>query len=260
MPVAFGIAAGEAIAVELVGTWKIPAIEDDETYDESELDSCETDLEESRLRERYAAIDKKNAFRAALRKKIEDYQWNEEQRRTIIPMQESRPGIYSRKALLPFGIYEYYYRITKPDGSYEQKADKKRIVAKTVLGEPFNRIHITNVTPVEAMLYKIVIEDGVPDIEEIDLQGENLSKSLLNDKYVYIVDCDTELFVWMGKSSSSKHRKIGMALARKMMSEDEREDWCPSTPIIVYSGAEMPTFTHKFPDWHSSLQVISPIL
>ena len=51
-----------------------------------------------------------NREREQRRDQTKDYHWNAETRETSIRLTEARPGIFSGKFLLPFGIYKYRYR------------------------------------------------------------------------------------------------------------------------------------------------------
>jgi hypothetical protein len=99
------------------------------------------------------------------------------------------------------------------------------------------------------------VNNGAPDVEELDVGILDLSKKLFKETDVYILDCDTEVFVWMGSRSKIPHRKVGMALSRRLMNDPDRPAWASQTPQVVFSGAESPTFQFKFSDWHRSLKV-----
>ena len=126
--------------------------------------------------------------------------------------------------------------------------------------------------------------DGAPDVEELDVDVLDLSKTLLNDAYVYILDCDSETFVWMGRRSKPAHRKVfflsllspslpffshhffsflffylfhyffdltlkgkvGMVLARRLMDDMERPPWGDKNPHVKLSLSSFFSFWFVF--------------
>merc|ERR1712137_1072081 len=83
-------------------------------------------------------------------------------------------------------------------------------------------------------------------LKEIDFGGY-LERSYLTTENAYILDCGTEVFIWVGRLCKPLEKQVAMAVAKKIYSKYERPDW---TPILgVYETAETTTFTSKFVSW-----------
>lgn len=75
-----------------------------------------------------------------------------------------------------------------------------------------------------------------------------LAAEILQSHLVFLLDCDTELFVWMGVLSPAKARSTALQMAKDSLTQFERP--MKNTPIItLYEGHESPTFMAKFDDW-----------
>ena len=77
----------------------------------------------------------------------------------------------------------------------------------------------------------------------------DLTRKMLKNEYVYILDCDSETFVWMGKRSLPGHRKVGMAIARKLMDEMDRPahaDIAPQVPHLSFFSSSLPVVLLSF--------------
>ncbi|EAL69180.1 hypothetical protein DDB_G0276453 [Dictyostelium discoideum AX4] len=78
----------------------------------------------------------------------------------------------------------------------------------------------------------------------IDPIGDVYSTTQLNAEFCYILDCETELYVWLGKASANDQRTVAMANAMDLLHEDNRPSW---TPIIkMTQGSENTLFKDKF--------------
>ena len=65
---------------------------------------------------------------------------------------------------------------------------------------------------------------------------------------VFILDCDTEIFVWVGRKSSMAARLAAMQVAQRFVKgAADRPSWVQLTQI--YEHAEPYLFKSKFPDW-----------
>ncbi len=106
-----------------------------------------------------------------------------------------------------------HFLSSEGDRVVEYKIDKKRAKERTVTGDEFNRIHISDQNIPEPILYRyptsslllflshliirlcrIVVVDGHADVEEQDVSLLTLSKKVLSQDSVFILDCDTEVF------------------------------------------------------------------
>eukprot|EP01102_Stenamoeba_stenopodia_P022186 TRINITY_DN9158_c0_g1_i1.p1 TRINITY_DN9158_c0_g1~~TRINITY_DN9158_c0_g1_i1.p1 ORF type:complete len:1553 (-),score=515.25 TRINITY_DN9158_c0_g1_i1:131-4789(-) len=158
-----------------------------------------------------------------------------------VPLVEISGKFSGCVALLP-GVYQYHYKIvTEDDVSYEIDEERKEV--KDFYGVKKNEVEVladeTNI-----ILYNTYMKDGKLDLQQSD--AKTLNWNMLNTKHAYILDAESEVFVWLGKQSSKLERTVANALAQKFMQFDR-----PSfTPLIkFYETAEPMSFRQKFAKW-----------
>lgn len=102
---------------------------------------------------------------------------------------------------------------------------------------------------------------------EINLLPSPISKRQLNSMDAYILDCKSEIFVWIGKGATQLEKNEALAQAKKFLVSHQRPDWTPLTRIM--EGSEPVLFIEKFPDWpeatdararYSQLALLSKVL
>lgn len=95
-----------------------------------------------------------------------------------------------------------------------------------------------------------------PDISFVDRnKSGNLSKKILQSNKAYLLDCDSELFVWFGRLASEKARNTAAQMAHDSVSQFERP--MKNIPLIeMHEGHELPQFTAKFEDWFNNVLVL----
>ncbi|CAN0099992.1 unnamed protein product [Ascophyllum nodosum] len=82
-------------------------------------------------------------------------------------------------------------------------------------------------------LYRVSDDSGkMKTTEVVDPEGEGLTADLLNSGDVYILDVGSELFVWVGKSSSVEEKKSGMPYAAKFIEENGRDVAMPVSRLM----------------------------
>jgi hypothetical protein len=87
----------------------------------------------------------------------------------------------------------------------------------------------------------------------VEKKSADLSRSLLNSEKIYILDCETEIFIWIGKKSTRVTKLVGMQLLLQFLQYYDRPDWIPVTRMM--ESAEVPSFKCKFKDWdHQELK------
>lgn len=82
---------------------------------------------------------------------------------------------------------------------------------------------------------------------EINLLPSPISKRQLNSMDAYILDCKSEIFVWIGKGATQLEKNEALAQAKKFLVSHQRPEWTPLTRIM--EGSEPVLFIEKFPDW-----------
>eukprot|EP01119_Soliformovum_irregulare_P015974 TRINITY_DN457_c0_g1_i3.p1 TRINITY_DN457_c0_g1~~TRINITY_DN457_c0_g1_i3.p1 ORF type:complete len:1028 (-),score=468.85 TRINITY_DN457_c0_g1_i3:19-3102(-) len=106
-------------------------------------------------------------------------------------------------------------------------------------------------------LLKFFEEDG--KIREIPVENENPKKrkalyyEMLETPFAYVIDAETEVYVWTGKKSAQKVRNAAMEVAKKIVQESPYASWL--TPKRMIEGGETIMFKEKFVNWPDSLLI-----
>eukprot|EP01130_Rhizamoeba_saxonica_P002278 TRINITY_DN12116_c0_g1_i1.p1 TRINITY_DN12116_c0_g1~~TRINITY_DN12116_c0_g1_i1.p1 ORF type:complete len:1609 (-),score=370.52 TRINITY_DN12116_c0_g1_i1:51-4877(-) len=58
------------------------------------------------------------------------------------------------------------------------------------------------------------------------------NKDILNPKYCYLLDCFTEIFIWIGSSSKLPTRRLILKFATKLQNEPDRPEWTGITRVF----------------------------
>lgn len=96
-------------------------------------------------------------------------------------------------------------------------------------------------------------------VEETDLDGfelkiqprffeDSLSRKQLDSSKFFVLDCDSEVFIWIGKRVSKEIKDEGMKLVMIFLDYYERPNWTPVTRMM--ESAETSSFKSKFKDWY----------
>lgn len=102
------------------------------------------------------------------------------------------------------------------------------------------------VEPSPAKLLCIVKEQAEP------VEADTLTRELLDTNKCYLLDCGTEIFVWMGRTTSLDERKKASAVAEELSRGSDR----PKSHIIrVIEGFETVAFQLKFDSWPHTVDV-----
>jgi len=72
---------------------------------------------------------------------------------------------------------------------------------------------------------------GELEVEQVDIPDGILSTTMLDPNDCFILDCETEIFVWVGKESSEKEKVGAMSNAREFLSNYGRPPWTPVTKV-----------------------------
>jgi len=94
----------------------------------------------------------------------------------------------------------------------------------------------------EKKMFKVSDEDGSLDMDEV-ADGDEVSKDLLTDDAVYVINTGDHCYCWIGKEASIDERKNGLSYAASYLSKTER----PYIPItVVAQGSESEDFNGAF--------------
>ncbi|XP_019167794.1 PREDICTED: villin-1 [Ipomoea nil] len=79
-----------------------------------------------------------------------------------------------------------------------------------------------------------------------------LNKEMLDSNKCYMLDCNTELFLWMGKRTSVTERKTSISAAEEILRSQGRSD-CTHLTFLT-EGTETALFRSNFRDWPQFVQ------
>ncbi|EFA79213.1 hypothetical protein PPL_08041 [Heterostelium album PN500] len=95
---------------------------------------------------------------------------------------------------------------------------------------------------------------GILKGEVIKYAGKMLTKELLSSTNSYVVDCWSEVYLWVGKQTDAQVKKHSMAKAEELLaSRKNRPSWVSIVRIIEDGETEL--FKEKFIDWSRSLPI-----
>jgi hypothetical protein len=78
----------------------------------------------------------------------------------------------------------------------------------------------------------------------VDTKGKSLHRDMLESTGTFIVDAQTELFVWTGRTSPPSLRDQAMSIAASFLKDNGRPNWTPITKVT--EGVENALFKGKF--------------
>ncbi|KAG6413127.1 hypothetical protein SASPL_125828 [Salvia splendens] len=85
--------------------------------------------------------------------------------------------------------------------------------------------------------------------ERTIMEADTWTRDLLDTYYCYILDCGSEVFVWMGRNTSLDQRKAASSAVDELLNSEDR----PRTHVIrVIEGFETVAFRSKFNSWPQS--------
>jgi len=102
-------------------------------------------------------------------------------------------------------------------------------------------------------LYCVGLGMGYLELPQVDVPGNKLKQELLNTKNVYILDCYSDVFVWVGKKSTRLVRAAALKLSSELFSMLIRPDF--AMIHRVSEGTETQVFKSKFFGWDDVIAV-----
>eukprot|EP01114_Cavostelium_apophysatum_P020108 TRINITY_DN6645_c0_g1_i3.p1 TRINITY_DN6645_c0_g1~~TRINITY_DN6645_c0_g1_i3.p1 ORF type:complete len:1198 (-),score=441.24 TRINITY_DN6645_c0_g1_i3:48-3245(-) len=94
-------------------------------------------------------------------------------------------------------------------------------------------------------LYRVSQVDD--DVKVTPIEDENLSKDMLDSNAAFVLDSDTEIFVWNGKYADVPEKRAALMLAEEFIQMFDRPVETPITRVL--DSAEPILFRDKFLDW-----------
>lgn len=128
----------------------------------------------------------------------------------------------------------------------------------TLIGGPPVSMEVT-ISPHTAIpvanprLYKVGLGKGYLELPQVHIPKNGLVNKLLDTKCVYILDCITDVFVWIGKKSTRLVRAAALKLSQELHDMIFRPDY-----VTIYrclEGTEPQIFKTKFIGWDDVLPV-----
>jgi len=103
------------------------------------------------------------------------------------------------------------------------------------------------------VLYKVGLGMGYLELPQVDVPQHVLVNTLLETKGVYILDCYTDVFIWIGRKSTRLVRAAAMKLAQEIHAVLKRPDYAMVTRCL--EGTEPQIFKIKFKGWDDVIPV-----
>lgn len=100
---------------------------------------------------------------------------------------------------------------------------------------------------VAAKLFRVSDESGELEVTEVERDGGKLKRDMLDTKDAFILDADTEIFVWIGKGATAEEKKKSMTFGNDYLTKNSRPAWTPLTRVV--EGAEASSFKGHFQVW-----------
>ncbi|CAH1794524.1 unnamed protein product [Owenia fusiformis] len=107
--------------------------------------------------------------------------------------------------------------------------------------------------PPVAKLYKVTLGMGYLELPQVEIPHGKLVNTLLNTKSVYLVDCHTDVFVWIGKKSTKLVRAAALKLSTELHGMINRPAYSMVTRCL--EGVEPQIFKTKFEGWDDVIPV-----
>lgn len=108
-------------------------------------------------------------------------------------------------------------------------------------------------TPIVPRLYIVGLGMGYLELPQVEVPGGKLKPELLATKNVYILDCYSDLFVWVGQKSTRLVRAAALKLSSELFAMLIRPDF--AMIHRVSEGTESQVFKSKFAGWDDVIAV-----
>ena len=101
--------------------------------------------------------------------------------------------------------------------------------------------------PERKRLYEVQIGMGYVELPQVELRNGILYKEMLTPKNVFVLDCTSELYLWIGKKANRLLKMAGQKIATELHQIIERPDYC--TISKENEDEESTVFRSKFAKW-----------
>ncbi|XP_065660164.1 protein flightless-1 homolog isoform X2 [Hydra vulgaris] len=108
-------------------------------------------------------------------------------------------------------------------------------------------------TPKLPILYKVGLGMGYLELPQVEIPRKKLRQELLDTKSVYILDCWSDVFIWIGRRSARLVRAAATKLAQELSEFLPRPEYALVTRNL--EGVENSVFKSKFNGWDDVLSV-----
>jgi len=105
----------------------------------------------------------------------------------------------------------------------------------------------------EPILYKVGLGMGYLELPQVEIPEKKLSQKLLDTKSVYILDCYSDVFIWIGRRSARLVRAAALKLAQELSEFLSRPEYAVVSRNL--EGVEQSVFKSKFSGWDDVLAV-----
>nr|XP_022915858.1 protein flightless-1 isoform X2 [Onthophagus taurus] len=107
--------------------------------------------------------------------------------------------------------------------------------------------------PVPPRLYQVQLGMGYLELPQVEVPHGKLQHTLLHSKNVYILDCYSDVFVWIGKKSTRLVNAAAIKLSEELFNMITRPEY--ATVLRVREGNETQIFKSKFTGWDEVIAV-----
>ncbi|GAB6020266.1 hypothetical protein CHUAL_002984 [Chamberlinius hualienensis] len=108
-------------------------------------------------------------------------------------------------------------------------------------------------TTSEPRLYQVGLGMGYLELPQVEVKHGRLRQKLLKSSNVYILDCNSDVFVWIGRKSARLVRAAALKLAQELCIMLERPEHAIVTRVL--EGTETQVFKTKFIAWDDVIAV-----
>ncbi|CAG2114739.1 unnamed protein product, partial [Medioppia subpectinata] len=107
--------------------------------------------------------------------------------------------------------------------------------------------------PYDPILYRVDLGMGYLELPQVEYKPKTLTRKHFDTKNVYIMDCRSDVFVWIGRKSARLVRAAALKLAQELFSMVSRAEF--AVVVRCLEGTETQTFKSKFISWDNVVGV-----